>query len=301
MKRKSVRQKIPRQRGWSNVNWDLPDLIIEQIHGISDYQIGLERRRRRHPARWDARSNPYGQKELLEAILKELVRKKLQSSPPPAVERLMHRINNPVKQRRSLDRRARAARLRRKQRWATVDWTRRDYEIAPLLGCTRERVRQMRITLGKPSSRLLQLEMSVEARARRAARVVKAVRGTPADTVLTADSLARQLGICRNTIYEICKEEGLDLRRFRKRLSGYNYQEWNWDLPNPVLKRTHGVAATTVVRARAKYGYHAKWDGRVVDESCPEFAEACRKERLKASRNAKAMARAGNVPDSGAV
>ena len=262
---------------WDLVNWDLPNQVIEELHGIDECRISTARQRRRHPPRWDGRTNPYGDMELLAALQAELTKKKRRSNPPPSVRRLILRIKCPITRTSSIWR----------SRAAAVDWTKRDFEIARVLGCSRERVRQVRRILGKPPSSQMQRKEQAKARELAAQRVIEAVRNAPTDAILTIASLSQQTGVSEERVAAICRDNNLDLRRFRKVPRKYEYQQINWDLPNFALRRIYPHLEKSVARARQEHGRRAKWDGRGMDRSCPEFLEACRKEQEKAGQMAR--------------
>lgn len=259
---------------WDEVNWDLPNLAISQIHGISHYGIGQERKKRRHPARWDGRGSLHGDMDLLAALQGELAKKRMRSNPPPAVKRLVHRINSPTPHSRVL----------RRTSATTVDWTKRDCEIARLMGCTRERVRQIRGMLGKPPSSQIEREDRARARELATRNVTEVVRNAPTDAALTLAALSKQTGVQKWRIGAICRENDIDLRRFRKRACKYDYRQINWDLPNFALARIYPLMGKAVGTLRRQYGHPARWNGRYMNRSCPEFQKACRLERKKVPR-----------------
>jgi len=98
-------------------------------------------------------------------------------------------------------------------------WELQDIVLAAMLGCTKERVRQMRRFLGMPNAKLHRQPVTV----RTPACVLKARRMQLDTKSMTTKDLAKVLGISHNAIYEHFRE--------RRPL-------WDWSGIGPAAYRT---------------------------------------------------------------
>lgn len=164
--------------------------------------------------------------------------------------------------------------------WSKADWAKRDIEIAELLGCSRERVRQVRRALGHPDPPRKRHHRVTEKREQK-------VEAFPGIELLTDSEIRDRVlpDLTPQSIGVIRKRLGIKKVPFyRQRLLPRHLV--NWDLPNKDIREAWGVGPfQTVPQTRHDFGLPpAKWDVRCKGTADnPEYRKAVAMEWQKAA------------------
>lgn len=122
--------------------------------------------------------------------------------------------------------------------WGSVDWQMQDVEIAELVGCTRERVRQRRQEMG--------LKRSPRWHARRGSCSGRIA--LMATTDMTVREVARMAGCSRGHALQCLKRAGKAwVHVGRGSRAKYDWARADWDLTDAAVARQLGVANPCVV------------------------------------------------------
>ena len=127
-----------------------------------------------------------------------------------------------------------------KESYASIDWSKRDCELANEHGVTRERMRQLRRELGESKS---------------PQKGLKKTRAFNLDTSLTATENAQTLGLRVAFVYYEAKRLGLKLASSRKTGSGkrVDWSKTDWTLKTSRISKEIGVSISAVCHNRKRY------------------------------------------------
>jgi hypothetical protein len=152
---------------------------------------------------------------------------------------------------------------------ATIDWTRRDADIAEEFNVSRERIRQVRLMLEKskvPKTKSDTTELR------------KSDNSTFEGKTL--DECCEMFpNLSKNYIYTLLKRKGVQLKRKQSSARSPVWSLLNFDLSNNRLEDIWNLSYNAATRYRT---HHARWSGSHIYED-PEFLDAISMETEKAS------------------
>lgn len=243
------------------MNWNLPDEVNAALAGCAVYTIRAKR--------------------LAAGVKRKRGRKPGQKDSKPRARRLRCSKQYVVQARRlaGID----LVRKLTDEEWRALDWTKQDAALAREIGVSRERVRQVRLELGKPKAKRHRARLSTPVRDAILAKL-KSADG------LTMREVAAATGSTLPYVYQVGRMIGYQFRNDRGTMP---WHLMNWDLPNTTLQQVWGLAPPPSQRdgfapaqARHRLGYpKAKWDMRYRQrvESDPAYQAAVREERRTAA------------------
>lgn len=164
--------------------------------------------------------------------------------------------------------------------WGSVDWQQRDVDIALTLGCSRERVRQKRKSLGIRRS-------PIERQNPASLALVQWIADNreQAEKVTAAEVKRRSNSpLSKGSVHKILNRLGLT--RVRGAPRRFYYDKLNWELPSTDLSEIWQIPFQTVARyARVFRKAEPKWDKRFTDASTdPVYRQAVEREKRTARK-----------------
>lgn len=171
------------------------------------------------------------------------------------------------------------------ERLATVDWEMTaDADIARAFGVSRERIRQIRLKLGKPQCKVKGLHLKAATILRWLVENRDNLEGKSLSEIA---ELAPHEGTARPVVYDLIKRSGIKLGpgspHFRHR--GFDWNQINFDLPNIVLSLIWGFSQCRIGTTRnINFKPYQKWwlGGFSKEIHEPELLLAIEEEKQKA-------------------
>jgi hypothetical protein len=138
------------------------------------------------------------------------------------------------------------------EHWKSWDWSKNDAELARDHLITRERIRQIRESLGLPS--LTVAKQLVKLSSEQEFLNWCKENHEPDNPNVIAMKRAEQSGFYQSSIHKWCLKHGFTCYSNNKHRRLSHWQFVNWDLPNWALEEAWGLRFNSVATARSRFG-----------------------------------------------
>ena len=165
-------------------------------------------------------------------------------------------------------------------KWESIDWIKRDVDIARDTGVSRQRIEQIRKKLGKPNS-------PYQCKSPKETIIVEWINNNRSrEGRVTLQEIKEELETAGKPcslpyIHSILKREGFKLTRS----DTSPFEVINWGIPNRYLAKIWGMGSQ-IVSSKRYLGRkeHSSWNNKQTPENCPTLATAINEEIEKKER-----------------